>query len=338
MANHSILSLRHIVTRLAALGMDPEPVLARHGLKLDKITLDSRIDCDLELRIFCDLCELSQDPLAGIKVGSSIGFTGYGPFSLMMLSCATPYEAVLCGLRYQSLTYLFSQLGVVPGQPSSELTLQPVLLPPWPFRLRIDMELAGTYKMLQDLQNTAGIDLRPEQVSLPYAKPENSRAYEEFYGCPVQFGDSLARIRMRNSKLQQPLSTADSLINSLYREQCEQLRQLALSESGSDLATRVRAHLALFRDEFPSAPAVAMVFGMSERSLRNHLSSQGLSFRQLLDEVRFARARQRLRESRDPIEEIARQLGYAEAAAFIHAFQRWSGTTPAAYRRAASED
>ncbi|HCB39696.1 MAG TPA: AraC family transcriptional regulator, partial [Gammaproteobacteria bacterium] len=33
-----------------------------------------------------------------------------------------------------------------------------------------------------------------------------------------------------------------------------------------------------------------------------------------------------------PIEAIANQLGYTEAAAFIHAFQRWANATPAKYR------
>ncbi len=32
------------------------------------------------------------------------------------------------------------------------------------------------------------------------------------------------------------------------------------------------------------------------------------------------------------VEAIAQQLGYAESAAFIHAFQRWAGMTPSAFR------
>jgi AraC-like DNA-binding protein len=33
------------------------------------------------------------------------------------------------------------------------------------------------------------------------------------------------------------------------------------------------------------------------------------------------------------VDEVARQLGYAEAASFIHAFRRWTGQTPAAWRK-----
>ncbi len=333
MANHSILSLRYMVNRLQALGTDPLPVLARHGLDLNKVAPDSRIDSALELRIFCELTELSSNPVAGLSVGNSIGFTGYGPLSLLMLSCATPYEVLQCSLRFAPLTHLFSQLGVELGQHFSELTLKPIDLPAKAFRLRIDMELAGAFKLINDLQNTSGVDLQPEQVSLPYAQPLEFRAYEEFFSCPVHFGDSMARIKFKNSKLQQPMISADSMVHQMYRQECEKLREIALRSSSDNIAEHVRQHLLLFEDAYPDAPSIASVLGMSERSLRSHLNAQGVSFRRLLDQVRFERACMRLSQTSDSIESIALKLGYAETASFIHAFQRWSGCSPSRYRR-----
>lgn len=333
MANHSILSLRHIINRLTDLGVDTTPVLRKHGLDLNHIAPDSRIDCAREARIFCDLSELSDNPLAGLIVGGSIGFSGYGQLSFLLLTSATPYEALQNSVRFQALTYLLGPLGLRPEQQFCEITLQPLALPAWPFRQRIDMEMAGAFKLLRDLQIAAGIDLKPEQVTLPYSRPADSQAYEEHFGCPVVFGDTLARLRISNSKLQQAMPTADSVTNAFYRQQCEQLREVALSDNSSGFAEQVRQHLALFQHEFPDAPAVASAFNLSERSLRNHLREEGLSYRRLLDQLRFERACQRLRDSRDSIELIGQQLGYAEAASFIHAFQRWSGSSPARYRR-----
>jgi AraC-like DNA-binding protein len=37
--------------------------------------------------------------------------------------------------------------------------------------------------------------------------------------------------------------------------------------------------------------------------------------------------------ARNPIEDVAARLGYAEASSFIHAFKRWKGVTPAAFAR-----
>lgn len=333
MASHSILSLRYIVNRLRDLGVDPDPVLAQHGLDLNRTGADSRIDTALELRIFCSLAQLSNNPLAGLQVGNSIGFTGYGPFSLLLLSCRTPYEVMQCSLRYHALAYLFSEIGFELGSAHSDLTLKPYELPGKAYRLRIDMELAGAFRLLRDLRTAGAVDLQPDLVCLPYPQPVESRAYEEFFGCPVRFGDHLARIRLSNGKLQQPMASADAMANEYYRQECEKLSEIALRESSGQIAEKVREHLLLFQDSYPDAPAVASFLGMSERSLRNRLGEQGTSFRKLLDAVRFQRACEHLSQTGDPIEAIALRLGYAETSSFIHAFQRWSGSTPSAYRR-----
>ncbi len=335
MPYHSTMSLRYIANRLQEQGADPKTVLLRHGLDLNNMALDSRIECSLELQVFCELCELSNNPLAGLSMGNSIGFSGYGPFAMMLLTCATPYEALLSSQRFQALAYLFSKLTVVPGKTSSALTFTPLNLPGKAHRLRIDTELAGAYKLLLDLQKATGIDLQPEQVVLPYNKPEQeqAQAYPAFFNCPVLFTGDTARIEILNSKLQQALPTADLVGNQLFRQQCEQLQHLALQQVDSDLANQVRQYLLMYVEHFPSAPEVASMLQMSERSLRSNLSKLGVSYRQILDQVRYQRACQHLEQGRDSIESIALQLGYAEAAAFIHAFQRWSGTTPAAYRR-----
>lgn len=333
MANHSTLALRYMVKHLRELALDPDAVLAGYGLELDKMAADSRIDCALELRVFCSLLKQSDDPLAGLKLGSYLGITGYGPLSMLLMTSATPWAAMQAAVHFQPLTYLFSQLGLVPGKDSSQMTLRPFMLPERFFRVRIDLEIAGAYQLLKDLQLTTGINMLPEQVSLPYAKPAQYQAYEEYFGCPVNFGDTSARLFTANSKLHQPVHSADAIANAMYWKDCEKLREIALRDSGDDCAQKVREHLALFHGFYPPAPAVAAALGMSERSLRNHLAAQKVSYRQLLDEIRFSRACQRLRESTDSIETISLQLGYAEPASFIHAFQRWAGCSPMRYRR-----
>jgi len=55
--------------------------------------------------------------------------------------------------------------------------------------------------------------------------------------------------------------------------------------------------------------------------------------RQYLLECRMQKACQLLTEARCGIKEIAKRVGYATEAAFGHAFKRWAGTAPGAYRR-----
>ena len=75
---------------------------------------------------------------------------------------------------------------------------------------------------------------------------------------------------------------------------------------------------------------------MSVRTLRRRLSSEGSSYRELLDEIRYGLAREYLAETLLPMEEIAELLGYTEPGNFSHAFRRWSGQPPRTWRQRAS--
>ncbi|MCY1174744.1 putative HTH-type transcriptional regulator [compost metagenome] len=70
----------------------------------------------------------------------------------------------------------------------------------------------------------------------------------------------------------------------------------------------------------------------SARTLRRHLHELGTSYQELLDELRFERAKQLLADNQLPIYRIAEALGFSETASFRHAFMRWSGVAPSHYR------
>lgn len=334
MSTRSILGLMYTLRGLRELGEDPSPVLARYGLDLERLDPAARIDRALELRIYIELAEQLKSPLAGLRTGTFFGFTGYGPLTMLLMTCANAYEAFQTGIRYQQLTFLFGSLRFEPGQEMSALVLTPLQLPGKAYRFRVDGEISGTYKLIRDMQTTLGTDIHATGIEIPYARPEEARAYEEHFQCPVEFGKgSEVRCWISNEYLQVRFPTADATAHALFRTQCDQ--QLALQEATvpDKLSEKVRAHLQLFTAGFPASSEVANAFDIPERSFRRQLSLEDSSFRALLDEVRFTRARQLLQGSRLSVEAIAQQLGYAESAAFIHAFQRWAGCTPASFRQ-----
>ena len=74
---------------------------------------------------------------------------------------------------------------------------------------------------------------------------------------------------------------------------------------------------------------VARRLGMSPRTpLQRALTEQNLSFRRILDEVRWSIAEPLLVASDLPIDRIAERLGYADGKAFRRAFRRWKGIRP----------
>ncbi len=331
MGTRPVLGLIYMLQGLQQLGEDPTPVLARHGLVLEQLNPSTPIDRARELRIYADLAQHLHDPTIGLRLGQFYNLAGYGPLVMLLLTCANAYEAFQMGIRYQRLTYNYGTLRFEPGEQLSALVLEPLPMPPKVFRFRVDGEVSGTYKMMRDLQASLGLDLRAESIDMPYPRPPEAAAYEAHFGCPVRFGEPVARLWMRNEYLQLRFTSADPAAHGMYRAMCDQ-QLVAQKVSLSTLSDRVQAHLAMFTQGYPSAEEVARSFQLSERSLRRQLSEEGHNFRDLLSGVRYDKAQHLLRSTPMSIEAIAQELGYAESAAFIHAFQRWSGKTPAAFR------
>ena len=334
MSNRPVIGLIYTLRGLLDQGEDPAPVLARFGLDIDHLDPAARIDRALELQIYVALAAQLKNPLAGLRTGPFFGFTGYGPLTMLLLTCANAYEAFQTGVRYQQLTFLFSRLRFEPGAERSALVLSPLMLPDQAYRFRVDGEVSGTYKLIRDMQTTLGLNISPERVDMPYPRPPEARAYEEYFQCPVQF-DAGPDVYcwISNEHLQLRFPTADATAHALFKRQCDE--QLARQETAAleKLSDKVAAHLELFTAGFPSAARIASAFDIPERSFRRQLSQEGSSFRALTEQVRYRKAQHLLESSKLPVESIAQQLGYAESAAFIHAFQRWAGCSPAAWRK-----
>ena len=146
-----------------------------------------------------------------------------------------------------------------------------------------------------------------------------------------RFGQPATRLVFDLDSLDSPIVTADSGALALARTLCEK----SLDELGFDarLEERVRRLVPDDGGGFRSLEEVAALVHMSGRTLKRRLAAQGLTFSTLVDRARRERALALLQSSRMPIEDVAERLDYATASTFVRAFHRWTGTTPAAYRR-----
>ncbi|WP_141216627.1 MULTISPECIES: helix-turn-helix domain-containing protein [Nocardiaceae] len=71
---------------------------------------------------------------------------------------------------------------------------------------------------------------------------------------------------------------------------------------------------------------------ISTSTLKRHLGSEGTTFRELRQAFLQERATVRLLDSSVTVAEVAAELGYSDVASFLHAFPRWTGRSPRAFR------
>lgn len=99
-------------------------------------------------------------------------------------------------------------------------------------------------------------------------------------------------------------------------------------------AARVRATVArLIEGGSCCIEDVARELAVSARTLQRRLESEGTTFGEVYDETRRATAMEYLRNPGVAIKDAAFRVGFSEPSTFYRAFRRWTGATPAGYRR-----
>jgi AraC-like DNA-binding protein len=174
--------------------------------------------------------------------------------------------------------------------------------------------------------------LRPVEVKFRHSRNHDIAKFERFFGCPVHFGTRHNSLTFSRHQLALPIATADKRLHRLLTGYCEEI--LASREDSSpDLRHRVERIIAklLCRGE-AETETVAHELGMSVRTLARRLSNLGVSFAQVLDELRHDLALRYLQDPNLSLSQIAFLLGYSELSAFSHAFRRWTQTTPGEWR------
>jgi AraC-like DNA-binding protein len=169
-------------------------------------------------------------------------------------------------------------------------------------------------------------------VCFAHSQPADIHDHLAFFRAPVRFSTGMNGLFFPATLLNEPCVRNDpSLLTVLERYAAALLDR---TPRGSGLAERVRATLLQeIREGEPKASNVANRLKMSVRTLNRLLGNEGTTFRELLDHLRNELAVRHLREDTLAIAEIAFLLGFSELSAFYRAFHRWTGQSPAEFRR-----
>jgi len=154
--------------------------------------------------------------------------------------------------------------------------------------------------------------------------------YRDFLQVRLHFDAPIHGLEFSSSWLTRRLPSKDEALAQLIAEKISTLE----TKEPEDLSERVK-HLMQTAVAFDHVDAnhIASMLGMHVRTYHRRLRIEGISHRELLDQTRMALAFRLLKNSSKDIAEISELLGYAESRSFIRAFQRWTQTTPARWRR-----
>jgi AraC-like DNA-binding protein len=307
------------------------PAQALHDTGIDPGTLidpGAEIAPAQELQLARNLVtHLRRVPGLGLDAGLRYHLSAYGIWGFALLSSPNFRAVADVVSRFLDLSYAFVHFRLFDADGAFWVEMDDDAIPPDVRGFLLERDFAACCNVLRELR-PGGLPIRELRFRFP--APAYAQRFAEIAGVMPVFDADRNGARFDLADVDAPLPQANPLMSRMCLEQCQQL--LARRQERTGLSGRVRERLLQTPGALPDASAVAADLLISERSLRRRLEAEGTSFRALTDEVRQTLAEELLTTADLKLEEVAQRLGYSEPASLIHAFKRWKGVTPSAYR------
>jgi AraC-like DNA-binding protein len=170
-------------------------------------------------------------------------------------------------------------------------------------------------------------------VDFRCVEPQQGAAdYRLFFGAPVRFSQPVSRLAFDAAVLKLPISRSEQALKQFLRGAPANILVRYRYDAG--LAATVRKRL---RQVPPASwtdfDALAAQMRMSPSTLRHRLQAEGQNYAAIKDEIRRDLSIEMLQKTARSVGEIAARLGFSEPSAFHRAFRKWTGRSPAAFRR-----
>ena len=314
-------------------GIDPAELFAQVGLSPELFAHADNLVANVDAsRLLCACVEQTGCRHFGLLLGRKTGLASLGLLGALARHAPDVGTAVRAINRYLGLN---NTVGIASLSEHGQLAV-------WSYAI-YEPGLPGADQVYQCaaalawnvLRELCGRAWAPAEVLLPCARPSDMQPFRCFYRAPVRFDAEQASIVFARSWLCQPVYGADAVRHRTLLQRAIAM-EAKIAEAMPDLVCRVLRRLMLSGEA--SMAEVAGAFSLHRRTLDRHLKAHGVTFRRLVDRVRFGVAQQLLRDTDMPISEIASALHYANPGAFATAFRQWSGVTASEWRARARRE
>lgn len=294
---------------------------------------DTTIEAWQELAVIRNLLQRIGRPGLGLVTGRQYHLTSLGLLGFTMLASETLLSALAALDRFQSLALTICPVRTMPDPRGLWVTFDDSVLPRDASCFVVERGLSGVLQIAAELMQR---EVVPLAIQMRFDCPPGDVAGYLALSCPVSFRSDKNAVLFATADLGCLLPQANHAARHQGEILCGRLIEEAqLAPDALPATRRVQRILLEHAASLLSAKAVARLLGMSDRTLHRRLADEGQSFRRLNDQVKMRLAQRLLSESRMDLQQVAQCIGYADAASFCRAFQRWTGLTPGRWKRSA---
>lgn len=276
----------------------------------------------------------ASHPNLPLQLAKRLHLWTFGESGFAVMSSATLGDGLRTILRFAPLlnmkfplrmTYGDRVTLILEGDPTIEAQIE---------RQLFALDVAKIVTFLKDL---AGADVRPLRLATSGLEAQAQVSIAQYAGAtpaPCE-GRLRARIELDAGLMSRPLAQSHPWSHARSMADCDRI--VADLRARTDAKAAILARLRRLEEHVPTFAELAEELRISERTLRRKLEKAGTSYSRLLDELREDLALRHLSRPGHTTEQVAELLGYADATSFRHAFKRWTGRPPRAFRGAEAE-
>ena len=289
---------------------------------------DERLPQTKLFQLFELALELTGDPAFGLHSTERLTSEAVNPLGALLLHAATLRDALRSLHEFRRLFGDESTFRI--QEHDAKVHVRCHSHPeasPLARRYLFEVSLGGLYRLLRRFGVTT-VDC----VSFEYPAPDYRADYVRVFEGRARFEQPYTGLCFDAAQLDTPSPHVDTELHaSLSAYARRRVQRMTLGQSWA-----ARVHEVLVWQRPPhdmSMKFAARRLGVSTRTLRRQLVSEGKAYAQLVSEALGAIAKSYLLDERRSIMDTAHQLGFSDNTAFHRAFKRWTGQTPGEFRR-----
>jgi AraC-like DNA-binding protein len=323
--------LAAIVETLVADGAQVREALRDVGVGPDELHSPETLVSLHQLLTTCrNALRLSRDPSLAFRIGLSIHVSAYGMYGYAILCGADFRKTMSFCVKYHVLATPLVALSFAERGGLAMWTIDPIfhrLIDDELYRFIVEMQMGVHLSLHRDVM---GASFAPRDIALTYSRSDDFQQTQALAGCKAQFGQASNQFIFDAKWLDETAKLGNRTTYAVVVSLCDELLADLALRTGA--AGKIRANLLQDIARRPTLAGTATQLGTTARTLRRQLTLQGTSFRELVDDLRAQIAAKYLRETAMTNEDIAAALGFSDAANFRHAFRRWTGNSPSAFK------
>nr|WKN34118.1 AraC family transcriptional regulator ligand-binding domain-containing protein [Tunicatimonas sp. TK19036] len=307
-------------------GLSPA-LLDHHRGRKEIIAGDKYIPMELLLEVY-ELADQHMEAGFGVRQGQQLTADDYGTLGLSWKTCWRAKDVLDRVERYMVLVTDHGQARIEERQGITSIYLMREAR-----RKGLETANEATFVMLTGvLKEITHQEIHPVTVHFQHHTPE-AAPFVNFFQCPVHFGQAENSLYFKTSDIDIPTVKADKSIHQFLVERMDEEKK-GIHANADRLLGEIHKIIAeSLPSGIPSIIQVAEYLGMSARTLKRRLAEKGLTFRDLIQTIQQDVSIDLLKNSSQSMGEIAFQTGFSEQSAFNRAFRRWTGQSPADYRK-----